>query len=224
MDQFANHQECTSWAVFDLHPEFSFEKYRKFIPDLRLAIMRRNPYSAIAAGMFWRSWPAAPPDRKKRFRLMLALWHLSNIVTESLLRKYPGAVSVFSFDGLCNSNRQELSKLTAFFPVNADEIKKSFNFVPHFRFSRERGFLNPAGKWEELLTVEELKKIEAVERGIVSDPLIRSLLTFGAQAPSLTRQMLEAYLYPVKSAHRRCNAVKQLLIDVHAGVRLRLEG
>lgn len=224
MDQFADHQKCASWAVFDLHPEFFFEKYKKFIPDLRLAIMSRNPYSAIAAGMFWRSWPEAPPDRKKRFRLMLALWHLSNIVSESLLQKYPSAVSRFSFDMLCNSDRQELSKLTVFFPVSADEIKRSFSFAPHFRFSRERGFLNPEGNWEKLLTIEELKNIEDLEKGVISDPLIRYLLTFGAQAPSLTRQILDAYLYPAKSTHRRWNAVKQLMIDFEAGVRLTLNG
>ena len=153
---------------------------------------------------------------------MLALWHLSKVTSDSLIRKHPDSVSRFSFDMLCNGDRQELSRLTKFFPVKADEIKKFFSFVPHFYFDRDRGFLSPGNNWEQLLTRNEMEEIKAVERGVVSDPLMSCLLMFGAQAPNLTRQILDAYLYPVKTARRRWNALKQLVIDADAGVRLRL--
>ncbi len=221
MDHFCESQQCRSWAVFDLHPEFFFETYKKFIPNLRLAIMHRDPYEAIAAAMFWRSWPEAPPNRRKRFRLMLASWYMSNVVSDSLIQKYPNSVSRFSFNMLCAGDKQELSRLTQFFPVGAAEIEKFFSFAPHFRFDRHSRFLTPKNDWEKLLTSDELSEIGALAKGIVSDPSIRFLLTFSARAPNLTRQILDAYLYPGKTARRHWNALKQLMIDAQAGVQLR---
>ncbi len=222
LDQFSENQGCITWAAFDLHPEFFYEAYRKFIPNLRLAIMYRDPYSAIAAGVFWRSWPKAPPDRQNRFRLMLLLWHLSKTVSESLTEKYPAAVARFSFNRLCDGDKAEYSRLATFFPVKTVEIEKSFNFVPHFSFHKERGFLSPTGKWENLLTMREIEEINDLEKGIVAGSFIRSLLKYGPQAPELTRQLLDAYLYPTKTFYRRLNSIKQLMTDARAGVRLHL--
>lgn len=222
LDQFSKDNNCTTWAAFDLHPEFFYARYRKHLPDLRLAIMQRDPYSAISAGVFWRSWPEAPPDRETRFRLMLALWLLSKVTSETLAKKYPTSVSRFSFNRLCNGDHEEYARLANFFPLRTTEIKKAFDFVPHFYFHKKRGFLTPGGGWENLLTPGELEEINNLEQGVITDPLTRFLLRFGAKRPELARKILEAYLYPTKTIRRKTNSIRQLIIDTRAGVRLRL--
>lgn len=221
LDQFCEGMERTSWAAFDLHPEFLYKTYRRFIPNLRLAVMQREPISAIAASLFWRTWPNPPPDRRQRYLLMLAHWHLSRIVSRALAEEYPGLVAQFSFDRLCSGDKDEHSKLAEFFSLPTNSIKKSFDFIPHFSFHPNRGFLGPDNTWKHVLDETELEEIRSLENGHVPDPFIRSLLALGVQAPVLTRQMIEGYLYPAKAARRRWNSFKQLIIDTQEGLRLR---
>tara|TARA_Y100000588_G_scaffold133008_1_gene145835 strand:+ start:880 stop:1911 length:1032 start_codon:yes stop_codon:yes gene_type:complete len=224
LDQFSTNMKRSSWAAFDLHPEFLYKSYRRSLPNLRLMIMERDPHSAIAAGLFWRTWPAPPPDRHQRFLLLLSLWHLSRMVSDSLIREHPSSVARLSFDRLTKGDSSEHSKLCEFFLLPPNRLVNSFDFIPHFTFNPSLGFLGPDQTWKAVLSSSEMNEIDLLQKGKITSPHLRSLLTMGARAPVLTRQLLEGYLYPAKTAQRKWNSLKQLTKDVRAGARLQFFG
>lgn len=220
LDQFSISMKRSSWAAFDLHPEFLYKSYLQSIPDLRLIIMEREPHAAIAAGLFWRTWPVAPPDRRQRFLLLLSLWHLSKMVSNLLIKENPRLVTRLSFDRLANGDYSEHSRLCSFFSLPPNSLSNSFDFTPHFTFDPSLGFLGPDLTWRTILSAREMKEIDLLQEGKIANPHLRPLLALGARAPMFTRQLVEGYLYPAKIARRKWNSLKQLTTDLHAGTRL----
>jgi len=218
LDRFAEAGGRQSWAAFDLHPEFRYAAYRRHICGLRLAVMRRDPRATIAANLFWRSYPDAPPDRRKRFLNALFLLNLSDAVTERLARKYPGSVVRFSFDALVKGDSEELRRVSEFFDAGIDAIRDAFAFEPHFAFDTARGTLGPDGQWTALLSDAEIAEIAEAERGPMRHPILGPLVRLGRHAPNQARALADFYLYPSHILLRQANAVRQILKDTRAGV------
>ena len=221
LQQIALSHDKRTWAAFDLHPEFRYTLYRSKIPNLRLAVMQRQPESAVAAAMYWRTWPQPPSDRHTRFRNILGLLALSQQVSRNLSRTNPNDVITMSLDLLCEKNDQELRNAANFFQSDKIDFYSNFDFTPHFRFEKSRGFYTPGGTWEHLLTKSELETIRSTTLGNHTGIYLKSIIAVGWRRPIAARKLSEFYLYPKQSLIRQLNAVKQCWTDTRHGLRLK---
>ena len=219
LDRFAASQGRQSWAAFDLLPELRYETYRRLIPGVRLAVMRRNPEEAIAEGLFWRSYPNPPADRERRFKNMLFQWCLSTAVTQSQSARFGDDVVTFSFNKLLAADEDEQQRLAMTFDMEQAAIQDAFAFEPHFGFRKNRGFKGPDGTWRHLLTDRELEHIAAAVRGRALYRDVRTLLALAPRMPVLARSTGDFIMYPRLNAVRRLNALRQRAQDAAAGIR-----
>lgn len=226
LDRYAASLGRQHWAVFDLLPELRYPTYRKLIPGIRLAVMRRDPQEAIAEGLFWRSYPESPDDRERRFKSILFQWCLSNTVTRAMAARFGDDVASFSFNALLAGNRDEQGRLARTFDMEPDAIQKAFSFEPNFVYRSDRGFKGPDDAWRHLLTDRELAHIAAAERNRSIYRDIRILLAVAPRAPVFARTFGDSMMYPGTNLTRRLNTLRQRAFDANAGLRaaLRSEG
>ena len=158
MSVYANEMNCESWAAFDLHPEFKFEKYSKFISNLNMLIMIRDPREVIAEIMFWRG---KPKNHIRKFYHSLISWSLSIKTTFRLMKKYPENVDVIFFNNLVNKDKNEYKKLRTYFNISDDDIEKTFKNI-YYSYNDNEGHLLPSGNSKKLLSDDELSIIETI--------------------------------------------------------------
>ena len=221
LDRFAASRGKQTWAVFDLLPELRYATYRKLLPGARLVVMRRDPAEAIAEGMFWRSYPDAPPNRARRFKAMLFQWSLSRAVTDAHKRRFGGDVVEFAFSRLVTGDTQELGRLADTFDMDPAAVRGAFDFKPGYEHHTDKGFLGPDGTWRPLLSPDELDHIAAAENGKIRYPSLRISLALAPFAPNLARSLGDFVLDPRTVAVRRLNALRQRAADAVAGLRAR---
>ena len=219
LDRYAASRGKQSWAVFDLLPELRYVTYRRLIPGIRLAVMRRDPEEAIAEGLFWRSYPDPPIDRERRFKSMLFQWCLSATVTRALSMRFGDDVVTFSFNKLLAADENERQRLAMTFDIDRAAIQDAFAFEPHFKFQADRGFKGPDGHWRHLLTDRELEHIAAAVEGRALYRDVRALISLAPRMPVLARSTGDFIMYPGKNATRRVNALRQRASDAAAGIR-----
>ena len=217
LDQYASSMGRQYWAVFDLLPELHYPTYRRLIPGIRLAVMRRDPREAIAEGLFWRSYPEPPADRDRRFKSMLFQWCLSETVTQSLSARFGNDVQEFTFNRLVAGDEDELARLSAAFNMDPNTARDAFNFVPGFEYCENLGFLGPDGVRHSLLTSAELDHIDMAVAGKTRYRNLRILLMLAPFAPRLARSLGDFILDPRTSIARRLNAIRQRAADAAAG-------
>ncbi|MBT7360576.1 MAG: hypothetical protein HN813_01220, partial [Rhodospirillaceae bacterium] len=219
LDRYAADRNRKGWAVFDLLPELRYATYRKLIPGVKLVVMQRTPEEAVAEAMFWRSYPEAPEDRRRRFRNVLFQWCLSRAVTEAHRTHYPEDVAIFSFNALVGGSSAEISRMAETFEMDADAVRDAFNFIPPFGYHAETGFKGPDGIMHNLLTPEELEEITNAEAGKFARRDLAILLALAPRAPVFARDLGDFLLYPGTILRRRVNALRQQLVDAAAGIR-----
>jgi len=222
LDRYAIAHGRQTWAVFDLLPELRYASYRKLIPGVRLAVMRRAPEEAVAEAMYWRSYPDPPPDRSRRFWSMLFQWRLSQVVTQSLAARFGDDIAEFSFNALIDGDEAEQTRLGAAFDMERNAISDAFAFTPPFRYRSGDGFCGPDSMWRNLLTDDELANIAAAASGNMWRRDLRALLAIAPAFPMLARNLGDFTMYPGTFTVRRVNAFRQLAADTAAGVRLTL--
>jgi hypothetical protein len=222
LDRYAESRDKSNWAVFDLLPELRYETYRRLIPGIRLAVMRRDPREAIAEGLFWRTYPDAPADRARRFKSMLFQWSLSYAVTQSLSARFGDEILSVSFNKLLTDDAEEQRRIASAFDMDIAAVREAFAFQPSFTFTEGRGFCGPDGAWHHLLDDEELAQIDAAANGHARHPDMRALLALAPHAPVLARSIGDTLMYPRTNLIRRANALRQGLRDTAAGIRLAL--
>jgi len=223
LDRYAASSDRTGWAVFDLLPELRYSTYRNLIPGIRLAVMRRDPEEAIAEGLFWRTYPDAPPDRGRRFKNMLFQWSLSRAMTRAHVGQFGDDVVEFSFNKLLAGDDDEQERLAAIFDMKRDSVKNAFGFSPPYEFRTDTGFRGPDGDWRQLLTESEIEHIAAAVAGQSLYPDLRVLLSLAPRLPALSRSTGDFVIYPGTNTVRRLNAVRQRIADAAAGIRLTMD-
>ena len=61
LDLFAQERGSEAWAVCDIHAERFFEMYQKWLSNLQLVMMLRDPREAACAALYWRNYPKPNP-------------------------------------------------------------------------------------------------------------------------------------------------------------------
>lgn len=222
LDKYAADQGRQGWAVFDLLPEMRYATYRKLIPGVKLIVMQRAPEEAVAEALFWRSYPEAPEDRRRRFQNVLFQWCLSRVVTEHHRQHHPDDVVVFSFNDLTRGDASALSRMAETFDMDVEAVRSAFDFTPPFGYHGDAGFKGPDGALHKLLSDQERDDIAKAVGGTFSRRDLAILIALAPHAPVFARGLGDFLLYPVTILKRRRNALRQRAVDALAGLRLSL--
>ncbi len=161
LDRLAYDQGRRAWLAFDVHPELQFHVLRRLAPGLRLIVMLRDPREAVAASLYWRTFPERLQPEHRQIQYRLLLWVLSAQTGFLLASAEPETAMVVSFNRLLAGADQGLAKAL---DMEADGFVKVFDGLPLFSFDPGRGFLCPDGEWRPLLSAEEMALIEIVAR------------------------------------------------------------
>lgn len=230
LDQFAKENDGKAWAAFDLHPEFRYPFFRKHLPNLKLAVMTRDPREAICAALFWRGEPCDSEARAARFKHSLIMYCLAIQTANTLSRRWPNEVQIFDFNRLISGDVRERRRIAQNFDMSMYDVNKSYDLVPDFDFDPNRGFLSPGGDRvnflsdRELIEISSLTGIETLHRTDGTPPRRRFLkfarLVFasGRLSPVLARTITDFAYYPRRSIAQRINRLRELASDLKSGM------
>lgn len=220
LDEYAAEQGKSAWAIFDLLPELRFTTYRRLVPGAKLVVMQRAPEEAVAEALFWRTYPDAPEDRRRRFKNILFQWCLSKQVTDIHRRAFPDAVAVFSFNALVGGDEEEIGRVADTFAIDRNTVRQAFDFAPPFSYRSGLGFTGPDGETHQLLSEAELAEVHAAAAGQFANADLALLLRLAVRAPVTARWLGDVRLYPGMMLRRRINTLRQRAVDALAGLRL----
>ena len=233
LDRFAKENECSSWASFDLHPEFRYASFRRKISGVKLAMMVRDAREAISAALYWRGDPGHGKSRDARFKHSLILFCLSVQTGRILARRWPQDVHIFDFKALVDGDETECGRVSQTFGFSLESVRNAYNFEPHFKFIQDRDFLLPDGTISTLLSKTELGEIALLtssEKSYVAGKtrsrrgfllLTRMVLLWGRYSPSGARAIADIVYYPRRTMTRRMNTTRQLAADMLRCLRYR---
>lgn len=155
IDAMATAAGKTSWATFDLHPEFAYAQLRKLIPGLKLAVMFRDPQEAIAAVLYWRRPGEGAAHKRREFRRALLLWGMSAAAALAHRNRWPDDVRVLTLPELLD-NGATIS-LFGISAAKGDDGNIARDTL-YFRCTGE-GFALPDGREAALLSEREQAEI-----------------------------------------------------------------
>lgn len=215
----AKQKNKKNWVALDLHPEFYFEEYKKIIPELKLLVVNRDPKEAIAAYLYWRTYPNRVKSASRLLRYKLFLWCLSQQKTQQLIKKYQSDIKTVTLQQMLN----ETSELPKSFKGN--KVKDTCGAIPYFSYNAKKGFYMPDGTWKHVLNKNEIMLINMVsgkriepESGISkilgSYVLIKSALLFARVFPLYTKAVFDISLFPLVNVKRLRDKVKAILRPV----------
>ncbi len=164
LNVMAENKKKESWVVLDLLPELYFEKYKATLNNLKLLIIIRDPIEAIAASMYWRSYPTRTSVcGKKTIEYFLFLWCLSASTSSMLKEKYPDDVFIISTDELfCGEPilPDDFKSKTLF-----AELENYYSGLPYFSFKcTESTHYCPDNTWHKLLNENEITYIDKYKK------------------------------------------------------------
>lgn len=236
LDRLAQEQGRKTWLAVDLHPELQFHVLRRLAPGLRLAVMLRDPREAIAASLYWRTFPVRVEHDDRQIRYSLFLWLLSAQTGFALAAAQPDSVIIINFHELIRGMDSQVSSA---FDLGAGGFAGAFDGLPLFSFDPGRGFLCPGGEWQPLLSVEEIALIEtAAARWMaklgftpIARPsphavpggyrmLLRILLRIGRADAAAAKSLFELLSMPRAWWARRVAHAKQQVKDILEAGRL----
>lgn len=157
LDQLAQEQGRQTWLAVDLHPELQFPVLRRLVPDLRLAVMLRDPREAIAASLYWRTFPERVDRGDRQIRYHLFLWLLSAQIGFAMAEAHPDSVTIIDFNKLIRGND---TRVNSALDLDPETFASAFDDLPLFSFDPGRGFLCPDRQWRPLLSTDEISLIE----------------------------------------------------------------
>lgn len=136
----------------DLHIEFHANEIWDLIPSAHFLIMFRDPVSAIAASLYWKTFPARTLNWRRDYLYRLLLWSVSAEVTKGLRCNRPSHTHI---EWLKQNSTQSHSYLQEHLPRLATDNSTWF-----FDYSPAKGkFKAPSGHWEEMLSISERNMI-----------------------------------------------------------------
>ena len=198
---WATISKTNTWVAPELHAEFFYKKLLRDIPSLKIVVLLRDPREAVAAALYWRTFP----KRIKNSRLVcihkLLLWCLTASVGHRYSKESPNQVTVVYAD--------EIESVRNF--IFSDNDARDFNITLnyeqlHYSFMSDKGFLEPTGERSFMLTDNELYLIEKVaqpwfqgfEKKVYNVNVVTKIITFFARL-ILLLSILISYINPVSS-------------------------
>jgi len=220
----------SGWIALDLHPEFYFRSYLAQIPELRLLVLLRDPLEAIAASLYWQTYPMRRAG-KSQFEYFTTLWKLSAVASMALRRAFPAKVSLYSSNALVAGEAHLCDDLGG--AQATARFATAYGGRPFFT-ARCSGktieFLCPDGKWQQLLSDEEVCVIERFRRSIWAPMLFTSMpsasvplagpfidqlaLRLADQHPAMSKTLVEFGYFPIRSIRRQLLYVKGRLTTI----------
>lgn len=214
LDSWAENIGKSAWIAPDLHAEIYFKELIKLLPNLRMIVLLRDPREAVAASLYWRTYPKRVVGGWRMMLHKLLLWCLSADVGCRLSHAMPDRVGVVFADALQNTSqgmmREPLPGLV--FPSRPVMNETT----PYFSYMEGRGWLGPDGCWQLLLSDQERCMIEQVSSpwfsfqeasensargGRVSGWVIRSFLAIvlgiARFSPGKAKLLVEYALFPI---------------------------
>lgn len=227
LDRFAEENGGETWAAFDLHPEFGYRRFRRQLPGLKLAVMRRDPREAVCAALFWRGAPDGRQARDRRFKHSLIGYCLGLQTARRLARRWPDDVHCFDFNALIAGDGNELERVQSCFDLQAETLAEAYGITPYFHYQPGQGFLLPDGSREHLLEQTEMAEIFALSGIGTADASFgeqgrRSFLAFARAVlllgrlttPDAARLLSDLAYYPRRTVQRRINGLRQFASDL----------
>jgi len=158
IDAMADAAHKTSWATFDLHPEFAYVRLRRLIPGLKLAGIFRDPREAIAAVLYWRRPGETFGHTRREFRRALMLWGMAAAAVLAHKERWPEDVCVITLPQLLGEN----DPMRVFgIAVRTGMDEDIIGGALHFQRSAN-GFSLPDGSEAQLLSKREQAEICAL--------------------------------------------------------------
>ncbi len=156
-EQWAAESGKEAWLAPDLHAELYFQQLISDTPDLQIIVLLRDPCEAIAASLYWRTYPERMAGGWRTFAFKLFLWCLSAETGRRLVMHYPENARVVFIDDFSNkSHSDSLSNLLS------SGLASFNNKEMYFSYDSEYGWLGPDGQRSKLLSHNEKVMIESI--------------------------------------------------------------
>ena len=160
LDCWAENTGKSAWIAPDLHAEIYFKELIKLLPNLRMIVLLRDPREAVAASLYWRTYPQRMVGGWRMMVHKLLLWCLSAEVGCRLSHSMPDRVGVVFADAFQNTSQGMIKEPLPGFVFPAKPMMNET--TPYFSYMGGRGWLSPDGSWQPLLSDQERCMIEQV--------------------------------------------------------------
>ncbi|MCG8507601.1 MAG: hypothetical protein MI741_00085 [Rhodospirillales bacterium] len=163
LDAMARMRGRPGWVALDLHPEVHFRAYADAISELNLAVCVRDPLEAVAAALYWRTYPQRAAQVNRRLGHAAALWRLSVAIALNLREVFPDRVTLISSNDMFAGQ----APLPPDLATTAADFARLFGGSPYFASRQTDGRLEfhcPDGSWRQLLDDDEIAAMEPLRR------------------------------------------------------------
>ena len=162
LDSWAENIGEGAWIAPDLHAEIYFKELIKWLPNLRMIVLLRDPREAVAASLYWRTYPKRVGGGWRMILHKLLLWCLSADVGCRLSHSMPDRVGVVFANALQDTSQGMVKEPLPGFVFPSRPVMNET--TPYFSYMEGRGWLGPDGCWQPLLSDQERGMIEHVSR------------------------------------------------------------
>jgi len=167
---FSNDNNSETWAACDLHPEFDFKSFCRYVPNIKLVIMIRNPVETVCANLYQGSYPERPKKDRGVLQKMLLMWCLSAQTALMYREKYPESVHILRFNNLLQNTGPDPEEMGKIFDIPKESYSQAVDHQQCLFTYKDNNFFSPTHRWEELLRHDEIKLIY-----YMSGPYLKSL-------------------------------------------------
>jgi len=214
LDEIARKQNARTWVGADYHAECDFEFLRRKIPGLRLIIVVRDPVEAIAASLYWKTFPDRAAGAQRETAMRVALWKMSVAISLRLAKRYPSEVMVLNSNQVWAGQQNAGGRLAAFIGCMPAKIQGIFDKEPWFTRNSVNEFLGPDGTRRLLLSHNEVAAIEKATTSLLAafggaTPALPPVLRLAARFPRLARHLIMLRYRPRQRLMRNVSALRR---------------
>ena len=232
LDSWAENIGKRAWIAPDLHAEIYFKELLKWLPNLRMIVLLRDPREAVAASLYWRTYPKRVGGGWRMMLHKLLLWCLSADVGCRLSHSMPDRVGVVFMDAFQKTSQGMMRDPLPGFVFPSRPVMNET--TPYFSYAEGRGWLGPDGCWQPLLSDQERGMIEQVSRpwysfqeasensakgGRVSGWVIRSFLAIvlgiARFSPGKAKSLVEYALFPISHSRETLLGLRRVFLGNH---------
>ena len=161
LSQWTELESHSAWFAPDLHAELFYKTLTHDIPSLKLLVLLRDPREALAAALYWRTYPNRIKYSGRVFLHKLLLWCLAADVGWRYAKEMPGQVTVMYLNEVNDMQDNIFGKLLdTKYDSDARSLLKPDSL--YFSYDPVYGFIGPDGIRSPLLTDSEIYLIETL--------------------------------------------------------------